>query len=215
MASLSAFTRHLVPGAAIVLAAAALVVSLAGGRGRTPPRSPPPDERVARLRSELREISLKVDRLGLRAGAAGRRTGPAAPAPGRPDEPDAEEFRSLRALPEEAPWPVIARRLTADLRLENAQVDALDRALEQCERTLAGLREERDAKRARSLAKLARRRAYRSVERALGNEQRRLFVRLVTGRRCAGLDRWFTYNRPCGGCGKSRKTSSSERTGGS
>jgi len=205
--------QRFIPGVAIVLATAAFVVTVGGSDPGAPPESPLTAERFASLEKKLKALSAKLDAIDARLAKSKE---PVHPEPTRPaaekEAEDRAELRSPKPLSEDASWPVNARRLTSDLGLDSSQIDALDRSLEECARGLEALRKEDDKKRAEALGRLARRRAYRSVERALNGEQKKLLARLVRDPKCPGLRRWFMYNKPCGGCGK-KKTKKAKPAG--
>ncbi len=116
---------RVIPCAAIVLASAALVVSLAGRDKAAMPRAPKSDERLSRLETKLDETLLKVATIGERLSSSHASAAAA-------EKEMQTALRSKQPLPEDAPWPVIARRLTSDLKLTEKQTYVLDVSLEEC-----------------------------------------------------------------------------------
>ena len=144
---------RMIPGVAIVLATAALVVVLAGRDSTVSSDSGAAEKRLANIEEKLDELCTKLD------SATAQPNKPAEATEAAVVHSKAEvkkDLRSSKPLPEETPWPVLARRLTADLSLTDTQIDALDRSLEECARSLEALGKEDDKKRAEALGRRAR-----------------------------------------------------------
>jgi hypothetical protein len=197
---------RVIPCAAIVLATSALVVSLAGRDKTALPPAPESEERLSRLETKLDEALREMATVSERLSSSPARAAVA-------EKKMQAALRSKQPLPEDATWPVIARRLTSDLKLTEKQTSVLDISLEECARALSALPMNSDKKRAEMHANLARRRAFRNLDRTLDKDQESLFGRLVRDPKCPDLAGWFAYNKPCSGCGKSKSKRTRGKSG--
>lgn len=112
---------------------------------------------------------------------------------------------------EPAEWPVVARKLTIDLRLDTRQADIVDKTLEECSKKLGAAEEHEDALWRDRLSKRARKAAHQAIAAALSEKQRAKFDEWLKRPDYSHYACWFLPERKCGGCGKKKPKKSAAR----
>ena len=100
-------------------------------------------------------------------------------------------------------WPVVARKLSAELRLSPSQMDVLDGALEHCEKAMKNAESLEDPIRRLELSHIARIIAHRKVVEVLDSKQRTRFEAMTKDPRRTDLAAWFLPSSSC--CPKKKK----------